>query len=317
MPREHAAPTASPLAPLVAVQGDGHVPLSLLRRTCRTILDHYPLRCEVRRDAALPRSAWRPKRRQLDARAVLEHMFRARHPEAVIELRVTVQDMFEGNRPYVFGLASLTDRVAVISLARIEDGPERLRQRLARLVLHEVGHALGLPHHDRRDCVMRQDATPSSLDTAPEGPCLICHGEISQQASILSRPGQAVLDRVRGHLVRGEVTLARLHFVQSLWHTTMDGPMLNEVALAFMQSGQLDEAVGVWRYAVRRAPGYTRAHVNLGLALQMRGQPGDVQQAIAHLETALEHDADLTHVHRELQTLRTRASASAQGPDAN
>lgn len=163
------------------------------------------------------RQAWHPERGQYDARAVLEQVFRLRAMQsesdrggrqpADLEVWLTELDAFEGRRPYVFGLASVTDRTALVSTARLS-GP-RLRQRLARLLHHELGHAMGLPHHHESRCVMRTDHDVQSLDRAPKSACEQCHAQLRVAHAKLVRAGELTRVIARGHAARGEWHRAR------------------------------------------------------------------------------------------------------------
>lgn len=292
--------------PLVVVRALGPVPHERLRAACRSLLRTYPVRCEIGggRELLASWSAWNVERAQLDARAAIDLLFRDRSPEALVELTLTGVDIFEVDKPYVFGLASLTDRIALVSLSRIDDdGSDRLRRRLHKLVLHEVGHALGLHHHDDPHCVMRQDPTTESLDSAPERPCEACHGTLSQTAARLVRPGQAALDRARGHLVRGAYDDARMDLAELLHSGEFDHELLRAFATAFFEARQYNEAISLLRFVVKQDPEAAEAHVDLGLCYQVRDREGDRDRAIEHLEAALELRPDWELVADHLDAL--------------
>ena len=296
--------------PLVVVRALGPVPQERLRAACRTLLRVYPVRCEIRasRDLLAAWNAWDIDRTQLDALAALDVLFHDQDRDAVVELDITGVDMFEPGKPYVFGLASLTDRIAIVSLSRIDDhGPRLLERRLQKLVLHEVGHALGLHHHDDQDCVMRQDPTVSSLDSAPEGPCEECHTIAVEQAGRLARPGQPALDRARGYLARSEFQPARAELADVLHGVAFDLELLRAFANAFFEARQYNEAISVLRYVVKQVPDSAEAHVDLALSYQRRAREGDVELAIEHLEIALSLRSDWDLVERHLDALRTAA----------
>jgi predicted Zn-dependent protease len=300
--------------PLVVVRGLGPVSSETLRLACRTLLQGYPIRCEVRPRRSLfeVMSSWDPHRNQLDARAALELLYRDRAEDALVEIDITAVDIYEEDKPWVFGLASLTDRIAIVSLARIDDDQVRLPRRLGKLVLHETGHALGLHHHDDETCVMRQDPTVAALDTAPDAPCDRCHRRLHRNAHDLARPGQLELDRARSHLVRGEDELARQYFVSMLWNEGFDSDLLSAFGLAFFEARRFNEAISVLRYVVKRDPDHAQAHVNLGLAYQMRARSGDRALAVDHLERALELRPSWDLVAEHLANLQP--PRSAQGP---
>jgi len=96
-------------------------------------------------------------------------------PGSVVLLLTSV-DIYTRGMNYIFGLA--TRGAAVISSARIHPSfwealPEMSRylpedkqffaQQLGKVVVHEFGHTVGLPHCERWDCVMRFSNSPFEL----------------------------------------------------------------------------------------------------------------------------------------------------------
>lgn len=274
--------------PLIVVRGVGPVPDADLYAACRTVIDAlepFPVRCEKGStlSAVVFTPDWNPERNQLDGRAALEHMFRDRAETAHAELVITNIDLYEDGKPYVFGLASLTDRVAIVSTARIGNDHDRLRK----LVAHEVGHTLGLSHHQAEDCVMRTDTTVSSLDDAPFRPCRRCRQTMIEQADVMSRPGQIALDHARGYLVRGELWHAQRRVEQAIEREPVDVTILNQIAESFLATGQVETALRILQTTLERAPQFAHAHINLALALRARGRLGDLVLALEHFDEAV------------------------------
>lgn len=314
---EHAR--AEPRPPLVVVRALGPVPSELLREPCRMLLAEHPVRCVVRSGAAVTEvlAAWDVDRAQLDARRALHALFDGRSRDAVVELHVTSLDLYEPGKPYVFGLASLPDRTALLSLARLqgeEPGREHAqeRARLQTLVRHEFGHAVGLTHHDVEDCVMRQDSTVATLDLAPDGPCLVCRRGLERRLERLGRPGQTALDRARGLLVRDRRDEARRTLVEALRTHPPDVELLDGFGRLFYEARQYDDAIVLLRQTVARDPVRAAAYVQLGLAYQHRGRDGDLARAVGSFEQALALRPDWAKVADHLEV--TRAELRAQGP---
>jgi predicted Zn-dependent protease len=310
---EHAL--AQPRPPLVVVRPLGPVPSDLLREPCRVLLAEHAVRCVVRsgRRVTDVLGAWDVDRAQLDARRALDALFERRFHDAVVELHVTAVDLYEPGKPYVFGLASLPDRTALLSLARLgADEPAQERARLRTLVRHEFGHAVGLPHHDVANCVMRQDPTVAELDEAPVGPCVGCQRSLARRLEELGRPGQAALDRARGLLVRDRREEARRTLIVALRTHPPDVELLEAFGRLFYEARQHDDAIALLQHTVVKDPARASAHVQLGLAYQQRGLDGDLARAVGSFEQALELRPDWERVADLLEV--TRAELRAQGP---
>ncbi|MGA3283991.1 MAG: tetratricopeptide repeat protein, partial [Verrucomicrobiota bacterium] len=73
-----------------------------------------------------------------------------------------------------------------------------------------------------------------------------------------------------------------------------DAPAEDDLGRVFLQKGQMDEAVAHFEKAMELRPGLASAHYDLGTLLVQRGQ---VDEAIVHLQKVLEIQPDLAEVH--------------------
>ncbi len=116
-------------------------------------------------------------RHQVPARDLLE---RLPCKDGEVVLGVTEVDLASPGRLYVFGQAAVGHGLALVSLYRLlhahhgwSPSRELLNERSYKVALHEVGHALGLPHCGER-CVMRMVSSVYQLDNLPPGFCDQC-----------------------------------------------------------------------------------------------------------------------------------------------
>jgi archaemetzincin len=108
-------------------------------------------------------------------RYVLFDLLRPRRPaDAVAVLALTTSDLWPGEDwNFVFGQASLTDRVGVWSLARYgdpdagDDEYRLFRQRMFKVALHEAGHMLGIAHCTAYECLMNGSNHLAEMDSRP------------------------------------------------------------------------------------------------------------------------------------------------------
>ncbi|MBI5537550.1 MAG: hypothetical protein HY898_32810 [Deltaproteobacteria bacterium] len=105
--------------------------------------------------------------------------------DAVCYLGVTMSDLYpEEGWNYVFGQATLEQRVGVYSLARYfpafwgeKDTPEARQRGLVRsfkVLAHETGHMFSLEHCTRYECMMNGSNSLGEMDRAPGFLCPVC-----------------------------------------------------------------------------------------------------------------------------------------------
>lgn len=104
-------------------------------------------------------------------------LLRANLPEhAFCYVGITMEDLYPGeNWNYVFGQASLRDRVAVYSFVRYfpefwgEESvdPMLVLRRSCKVLAHEAGHAFGIRHCTAHHCVMNGSNHLAESDSAP------------------------------------------------------------------------------------------------------------------------------------------------------
>jgi archaemetzincin len=100
-------------------------------------------------------------------------------------LGLTDVDLFIPDLPFVFGEADRDAMSAVVSVARLQHGPdgrqiepERLRRRVLVEAVHELGHLLGLSHCLDARCAMYLSHKPSDSDRKGPGVCASCKGAL-------------------------------------------------------------------------------------------------------------------------------------------
>lgn len=112
---------------------------------------------------------------------VLDKLLMPRRPEdAVAMLALTTSDLWPGeNWNFVFGQASLSERVGVWSLYRYGDAEDDradnpFRRRLFKVALHEAGHMFGMPHCTAYECCMNGSNHLAEMDSRPTWLCPQC-----------------------------------------------------------------------------------------------------------------------------------------------
>lgn len=108
-----------------------------------------------------------------------QHVVGQRRTSALLFLGIAPFDLYpDPADDFAFGEVEGT--VGVISLARFgapyqeSAKREEVTQRSLKLVAHETGHLLGLPHCTDHECIMNGCATLEELDRMPLEPCPIC-----------------------------------------------------------------------------------------------------------------------------------------------
>ena len=114
------------------------------------------------------------------------HWLKAKLPtDAFCLVAITMEDLYpEPSWNFVFGQASLTERVGVYSFARYDpafyggargrDYPELLLRRSMKVLTHETGHIFGLAHCVYFHCVMNGSNHLQESDRRPLHLCPVC-----------------------------------------------------------------------------------------------------------------------------------------------
>jgi len=131
-------------------------------------------------------------RGQLDARALLTQLLLI--PEPGFVLGVTSEDLYLSIFTFVIGEACLDGRAAMLSTHRLHEeryglprNPRRLRQRLLKEAVHELGHCHGLVHCSAGTCVMHASSTAEDVDLKGSELCDACFGLVGKRKGRASR----------------------------------------------------------------------------------------------------------------------------------
>jgi len=136
---------------ILTLQPVGRVDAAILERI-RTELAAFG-EVRIAKEKPLPRRALGPKQYRA---ATFERVCKASDGDRVIGITNVELSDPELGLSLVFGHADVYGRWAVISLSQFGgDGKDKLVERAVKTAVHELGHTLGLGHHDANpECVM-------------------------------------------------------------------------------------------------------------------------------------------------------------------
>ena len=116
---------------------------------------------------------------------IMNDILKPQRPEdAVAVIGLVTCDLWPGDLNWVFGQASLSDRVGVWSLhrngdPRVSDAAYRLcLRRTLKTAVHETGHMLGIPHCSACECCMNGSRSREESDRQPLEFCPECQPKI-------------------------------------------------------------------------------------------------------------------------------------------
>jgi archaemetzincin len=124
--------------------------------------------------AVLPSQAYYAPRKRYRAERLLDYLEQHTPNDAQVVMGLTEADISTTKGDIydwgILGLATVSGRQCVISRYRATRGaksPDHVKERLAKTVVHEVGHTIGLLHCPNYGCIM-EDGKGSVLTTDHE-----------------------------------------------------------------------------------------------------------------------------------------------------
>ncbi len=137
------------------------------------------LSCEIPPGLPSPEYAYNDRRKQYDAKGILEKLSQRKGPSKIIG--VANVDLYVPILKYVFGLAQVGGTSTVLSTYRLhpcfyEAPPDEklFLDRIRKTTLHELGHSFGLTHCRSRQCVMFSSTRISDTDRKNDFFCPTC-----------------------------------------------------------------------------------------------------------------------------------------------
>ena len=172
----------------------GHVDGAALGWIGTAAAEWFPF--PVRRMPAMevPPRAWDSARGQYQSVEIMKALARLAPADALRVLGLTECDLAIPLLTFLFGQAQLDGRVAIVSLRRLRQefyglppDEDLLRERLAKEILHEMGHTFGLTHCPRQICAMSLATHIEFVDAKSAGYCEPCAAQLARRFTTLEK----------------------------------------------------------------------------------------------------------------------------------
>lgn len=176
----------------IAIQPFDGIPNRYINEATETLEAFYGCEIVTLPSVTLPQSAYYPPRDRYRADTLIRYLRDTKTKEYDKIIGLTHRDISTTKGEYkdwgIMGLGFRPGASCVVSTFRIKRGARsetHTLERFRKVVIHEVGHTLGLPHcdYDKR-CLMKDaKGKVSTVDTAEEMICQSCKKKIQHKVA--------------------------------------------------------------------------------------------------------------------------------------
>ena len=132
---------------------------------------------------------------QIHADEFLNYLYYKMPPNCYCTMAITSVDLYPADSwNFVFGMASLINRVGVTSVARYDDSfftgdikdrdRKVIRDRSLKVMTHEIGHMFGMEHCIYYECMMNGSNHQGESDSQPMTLCPVCLSKMQHSTNI-------------------------------------------------------------------------------------------------------------------------------------
>ncbi|BBM86381.1 hypothetical protein [Candidatus Uabimicrobium amorphum] len=166
---------------VIAIQPMGEIEKTHIDSISRLFKELYDIETKVLPVIPIPKKTFMEDRKQYSAGLLNDYLAGQRKNYFKL-MGVIDEDMAVPAHAYLFGLASLSRDVFVVSLTRLresyyhrKENSKLFRSRLYKITMHEYGHTFGLSHClSTGTCLMRFIGSVRDLDYSDCGFCWVC-----------------------------------------------------------------------------------------------------------------------------------------------
>jgi archaemetzincin len=158
----------------------------LLENLTSALNEVYRLPVELLHRSFSLKDGYDPVRNQYNSTWILSRLLEIVPEEDCKVLGVTSVDLYVPVLTFVFGEAQLKGKAAVVSSYRLRNelyglppNPQRLRERLEKEAVHELGHTFGIVHCRDPLCVMHSYTYAEEIDFKSKDFCGACSSLLS------------------------------------------------------------------------------------------------------------------------------------------
>lgn len=171
----------------------GSVNIEILKYLGECLTSQCGLKYRISPAMGAPNYAYDENRSQYNSKTILKRLIENRSHNTLRLIGVTDVDIYVPILKYVFGLAQIEGRYAVISLYRLDpcfyDQPPNINillDRAEKTIIHEIGHTFGLTHCRKHSCVMYSSSRVEDTDLKKPCFCPTCNELFKWHLSAIS-----------------------------------------------------------------------------------------------------------------------------------
>lgn len=176
----------------IAIQPLAFTDTSKLNWIKQNIESYYHFKVRILPNIALPKQAFYKPRNRYRADALIRFLSDNKPEQFQYIIGITANDISSTKDQYpdfgIMGLGFRPGPSCVISTFRLKTTDTNLlNQRIAKVVLHEIGHNLGLPHCTNHCFMHAADASVKQVDSEPLDMCVECKQQVKKYNTVLNK----------------------------------------------------------------------------------------------------------------------------------